>query len=387
MSNENNIDTPPTASPAPISLPIYPARRGKHKIFIGMAPGVGKTYRMLEEARALKEEGIDVVIGLLETHGRKETAEMAEGLEIIPRQKIVRGNLTLTEMDTKAILARSPQLVLIDELAHTNVPGSLHEKRYQDVEMILQNGIDVYSTMNIQHLESLNDLVARITGIRVRERVPDRILDEADEVVVVDVTPETLQERLLEGKIYAPEKIQQALHNFFQRRNLIALRELALRKIADNVEEEARELSATGNNLNGEACNIHERVLVCVSTYPNSLQLLRRGARLANYMNAPLFALFVADPDRFLTKEESLHIDMCEKLCKELEGTFIRVTSSNIAKAIAEVAVQYRITQIIIGESQRSRWQILLKGSLTQKLVRLLKNVDLHIIATDKKRE
>jgi two-component system, OmpR family, sensor histidine kinase KdpD len=354
-----------------------------------MAPGVGKTYRMLEEAHALKEEGIDVVIGLLETHGRKETAEMAEGLEIIPRQKIPRGNLMLMEMDTDAILARSPQLVLIDELAHTNAPDLPHEKRYQDVEVILQNGIDVYSTMNIQHLESLNDLVARITGVVVRERIPDRILDEADEVVVVDVTPETLQERLLEGKIYAPQKIQQALNNFFQRRNLIALRELALREIADNVEEDARELSASlpNGNLNGQLCNIHERVLVCISTYPNSLQLLRRGARLANYMNAPLFALFVADPDRFLTKEESLHIDMCEKLCQEFEGTFIRVTSSNVAKAIAEVAQKYHITQIIIGESQRSRWQILLKGSLTQKLVRLLKNIDLHIIATEKRRE
>ncbi|WP_035140126.1 universal stress protein [Fischerella sp. PCC 9605] len=367
---------------------MYPARRGKHKIFIGMAPGVGKTYRMLEEAHALKEEGIDVVIGLLETHGRKETAEMAEGLEILPRASIPRGNLMLTEMDTDAILARSPQLVLVDELAHTNVPGSPREKRYQDVEIILQHGIDVYSTMNIQHLESLNDLVARITGVVVRERIPDRILDDADEVVVVDVTPETLEERLLEGKIYAPQKIQQALNHFFQRRNLVALRELALREIADNVEEEARELGASfanGATLQGEFCNIQERVLVCVSTYPNSLQLLRRGARLANYMNAPLFAVFVADPDRFLTKEESLHIDMCEKLCKEFEGTFIRVTSSNIAKAIAEVAQKYHITQIVIGESQRSRWQLFLRGSLTQKLVKLLKNVDLHIIATDKK--
>ncbi|PMB51310.1 histidine kinase [Fischerella thermalis CCMEE 5201] len=367
---------------------MYPARRGKHKIFIGMAPGVGKTYRMLEEGHALKEEGIDVVIGLLETHGRKETAEMAEGLEIIPRKQIPRGNLTLTEMDTDAILARSPQLVLIDELAHTNVPGSPREKRYQDVEIILQNGIDVYSTMNIQHLESLNDVVARITSIVVRERVPDRILDDADEVVVVDVTPETLQERLVEGKIYAPQKIQQALDNFFQRRNLIALRELALREIADNVEEEAREMGAglaNGVDSQGQFFNIQERVLVCISTYANSLQLLRRGARIANYMNAPLFALFVVDPDRFLTKEESLHIDMCEKLCKEFAGNFIRVPSSDVAAAIAQVAEQYRITQIVIGASQRSRWQILLKGSLTHKLLRLLKNTDLHIIATDKK--
>ncbi|MBD2611320.1 MAG: universal stress protein [Nostoc sp. ZfuVER08] len=362
-----------------VSYSLYPPRRGKHKIFIGMAPGVGKTYRMLEEGHALKQEGIDVVVGLLETHGRKETAEKADGLEIVPRKQYPRGGLTLTDMDTDAILKRSPQLVLIDELAHTNVPGCPREKRYEDVEIVLAAGIDVYSTMNVQHLESLNDLVARITGVVVRERVPDRILDEADEVVVVDVTPETLQERLLEGKIYAPEKIQQSLDNFFQRRNLIALRELALREVADNVEEDA-----IATTPNGQFCNIHERVLVCVSTYPNSLQLLRRGARLANYMNAPLYTLFVADPERFLTKEESLHIHNCEKLCKEFEGSFIRVTSNNVANAIAETAEKYRITQIVIGESQRSRWQILLKGSLTQKLVRLLKNIDLHIIASEK---
>jgi len=224
------------ASVAPLpsgSSTIRPARRGKHKIFIGMAPGVGKTFRMLEEAHALKREGVDVVIGLLEPHGRKETAQKAAGLEVVPRKEILRGGLTLTEMDTEAILVRSPQLVLVDELAHTNVPDSPREKRYQDVEGILAAGIDVYSTMNIQHLESLNDLVARITDVVVRERVLDRLLEEADEVVVVDVTLETLQERLLEGKIYAPQKVQESLQNFFQRRNLIALRELALREVAD----------------------------------------------------------------------------------------------------------------------------------------------------------
>ncbi|YAG17672.1 Sensor histidine kinase KdpD [Nostoc sp. DSM 114161] len=375
----DNTESPGKVPLNSASYSLYPPRRGKHKIFIGMAPGVGKTYRMLEEGHALKQEGIDVVVGLLETHGRKETAEKAQGLEIVPRKQYPRGGLTLTDMDTDAILKRSPQLVLIDELAHTNVPGSPREKRYEDVEVVLAAGIDVYSTMNVQHLESLNDLVARITGVVVRERVPDRILDEADEVLVVDVTPETLQERLLEGKIYAPQKIQQSLDNFFQRRNLIALRELALREVADNVEENAIAITP-----NGQFCNIHERVLVCISTYPNSVQLLRRGARIANYMNAPLYTLFVADPERFLTKEESLHIDTCEKMCKEFEGTFIRVTSNNVANAIAETAEKYRITQIVIGESQRSRWQILLKGSLTQKLVRLLKNIDLHIIASEK---
>lgn len=232
---------------------IKAARRGRHKIFIGMAPGVGKTYKMLEEAQDLKEQGIDVVIGLLEPHGRQETAEQAVGLEIMPKKAIAKESLTLSEMDTEAIIARVPQLVLIDELAHTNVPGSQREKRYQDVEVILAAGIDVYSTVNIQHLESLNDLVARITGVVVRERIPDRLLEEADEVVVVDVTPETLEERLLEGKIYAPQKIQQALENFFQRHHLIALRELALREVADTVEEEGATFTLTG-----ESCPIQE---------------------------------------------------------------------------------------------------------------------------------
>ncbi len=358
-------------------------RRGKHKIFIGMSPGVGKTYKMLEEGHRLRSEGIDVVIGFLETHNRAETIAKAIGLEVIPRQQIIWESVTLTEMDTDAILKRQPQLALVDELAHTNVPNAEREKRYQDVEILLEAGIDVYSTVNIQHIESLNDTVAKITGVIVRERIPDRILEAADEVIVVDVTPETLQERLRDGKIYAPEKIDQSLNNFFQRRHLIALRELALREIADNIEDNLGDQEQGNSNVEA-ICNIHERVLVCVSTYPNSLQLLRRGARIAGYMHAQLYVLFANDPDRFLTKEESLHIETCERLCKEFEGTFIRVHGSNPLKAIVDTAKEYRITQIVMGESQKSRWQILLKGSLTQRILRSLKSVDIHIISTSK---
>lgn len=369
------------STPSPDSSYIRPARSGKHKIFIGMAPGVGKTYRMLEEAHLLKQEGIDVVIGILETHGRKDTAVKAAGLETVPRKGYVHEKVTLQEMDTEAILARSPQLVLIDELAHTNIPGSPREKRYQDLEVILAAGIDVYSTVNIQHLESLNDLVARITGVVVRERIPDRLLDEADAVVVIDVTPETLEERLRDGKIYAPAKIEQSLGNFFQRRNLIALRELALREVADTVEDDANSSSSIR-----QTCNIHERVLVCVSTYPNSVQLLRRGGRIASYMNARLYAVFIADPERFLTKAESLHIDACEKLCREFGGEFLHIKSSSVAKEISKVAETYHITQIVIGESQQPRWKRWLKGSFTQRLMELIRHqkIDLHIIATEK---
>ena len=351
-------------------------RRGKHKIFIGMSPGVGKTYKMLEEAHTLKGEGIDVVIGLIETHGRRETIDKSQGLEMVPLRSINN----LLEMDTVAIIERSPQLVLIDELAHTNIPNSDREKRYQDVEFVLNAGINVYSTLNIQHIESLNDIVARITSVIVRERVPDRILDAADQIVVVDVTPETLQERLRDGKIYAPEKIEQSLNNFFHRRNLIALRELALREVADTLEEEKK------RNPHEQVCNIHERILVCVSTYPNSVQLIRRGARIAGYMNAKFYALFINHPDRFLTKEESLHVENCQRLCQEFEGEFLQVKSTNIVESIAIVAEQQRITQIVIGESQQSRWRQLLRGSFTQDIMRRIrkKNIDLHIIATEK---
>jgi two-component system sensor histidine kinase KdpD len=354
-----------------------PIRRGKHKIFIGMSPGVGKTYRMLEEGKQLRQEGFDVVIGLLETHGREETAEKAVGFEQIPLKNIDWQDRTLLEMDTDGIIARRPQLVLIDELAHTNVPGSEREKRYQDVEVILTEGIDVYSTVNIQHLESLNDLVHKISGVVVRERVPDRLIDEADEVVVIDVTPETLQERLKEGKIYASEKIDQALQNFFQRRNLVALRELALREVADNVEEEGRYENPK------TYCNIQERIMVCISTNPDSLQLLRRGARINGHMNGRLYVLFVAHPNRFLSKPEALHIETCKRLCQEFEGEFIRVESEDVVGTIASVATEYHITQIVLGETHRSRWYLLFKGSIVQRLMRSLPQIDLHIIATD----
>lgn len=365
------------------ALSFYPnpnnKKRGKHKIYIGMAPGVGKTYRMLEDAKRLKEEGIDVVIGFLETHGREETIAQSIGLEVVPENHIVWKGSNFREMDRDAVIQRSPQLALIDELAHTNIPGCEHEKRYQDVELVLAAGINVYSTVNIQHLESLNDLVAKITGVRVRERIPDRLLDEADEVVVVDVTAETLEERLRDGKIYAPAKIDQALQNFFQRRNLIALRELALREVADNIEEDAQELP-----FKHPTCNIRESVLVCVSTNPTSVMLLRRGARLANYMNARFYVLFIADPERFLTKEESLHVETCDRLCQEFGGNFLRFDSTNIVKTITQVAHQYHVTQIVMGATKRSRWELFLKGSLIDKLMRTLKNVDLHIIGENR---
>ncbi|MCP9930117.1 sensor histidine kinase KdpD [Cyanobium sp. AMD-g] len=346
--------------------------RGRHKVFIGMAPGVGKTCRMLQEGRELLQQGVDVVIGLLETHGRQETIRQAEGLEQVPRKQLLYQDVALEELDVAAVLQRRPQLVLVDELAHTNIPGSERKKRWQDVEALLLSGLDVYSTLNIQHLESLNDLVAGLTGVVVRERTPNRVLEQADEVVLVDVTPETLQERLKEGKVYAPEKVDQALANFFQRRHLVALRELSLREVADRVEEE--EPTASG---------LRERVMVCLSTYPSALRLLRRAARLASTMDAPLLALTIQDPGRFLSKEDSMMLERCATLCQDVGGTFLRIESADVLGTIAQVARERRITQIVLGQTLRSRWQVLVRRPISERLQQQLRglSIDLHLIS------
>lgn len=348
-------------------------RRGRHKVFIGMAPGVGKTCRMLEEAREARRDGIDVVIGLLETHGRLDTARSAEGLEQVPRRRLLLQGVPLEELDVGAVLARHPQLVLVDELAHTNAPGSERAKRWQDVEALLLSGIDVYSTLNIQHLESLNDLVAELTGVVVRERIPDRVLERADEVVLVDVTPETLEERLKEGKVYAPDKVGAALAHFFQRRHLVALRELSLREVADQVESD--ELA--------QAAPLHERVMVCLGHDPASRRLLRRAARLAAALDAPLLALTVEDPHRFLSREELLIQEECAQLCHDVGGTVLRLQSPDIVLTIARVARERRITQIVLGQTVRSPWQSLWHRPLSERLQHQLDglSIDLHLIS------
>jgi len=348
-------------------------RRGRHKVFIGMAPGVGKTCRMLQEGKEALREGTDVVIGLLETHGRQDTTREAQGLEQIPRKHIQYQGVELDEMDVAAVLARHPQLVLVDELAHTNVPGSEREKRWQDVEMLLISGLDVYSTLNIQHLESLNDLVAELTGVVVRERIPNRVLELADEVVLVDVTPETLQERLREGKVYAPEKVGQALAHFFQRRHLVALRELSLREVADRVD----------NDVLPSLKPLRERVMVCLANYHTSKRLLRRAARLAAAMDAPLLVLTVQDPHRFLSREEALIQEECRQLCEDVGGTFLRQESAEILPTIARVAQERRITQIVLGQTMRSRLKALFRRPLSERLQHQLRglSVDLHLIS------
>lgn len=364
------------------------ARRGKHKIFIGMAPGVGKTYRMLDEAHRLKQNGVDVVIGFLETHGRQETVDKAVGLGVLLCKTLVREGLIFNELDTDAVLARQPQLVLIDELAYSNLPGAKRDQRYQDIEVILAAGIDVYSTVNIQHLEHLSDRVTQITGIYGKGCLPESLLDKADSVIVVDVTPETLEARLLAGKICPPEKIDQAVKGLFQRRNLMALRELALREVADQIEGEGLRQAVQQHSSNqahkGGVCCIHERVLVCISTHPNSLRLIRRGARIAGYMNAPLYVLLVKNPDRSLTKTENRYVETCERLCQKFEGKFLHIAREKPAEEIINTAKFYRITQVVIGQSQQSRWQDFLGGSLVNQLTRSLRQIDVHIISSSK---
>lgn len=357
-------------------------QRGKHKIFIGMAPGVGKTYRMLEEAHRLKQSGTDVVIGFLETHDRQDTIDKAIGLEVLPYTTEVRGGLIFRGLDVDAVLARQPKLALIDEVAQQSILKAEHQQCYQNIQAILAAGIDVYSTVNIQHLAHLSSSIAQLTGIKSSGRLPECFLQEADEVVVVDVTPETLEKRLLNGKIYPIEQIDHTTRSLFLRSRLAALRELALREVADQIEE----LREADHQCNGQAtqslCCIHERVLVCVSTHPNSLRLIQRGARLAACMNASLYVLFVRKPERSLSPTEARSLESCDRICQKFDGQFLQLTGDDPVEEIIKVATSRRITQIVLGQSHRSRWQALIQGSLINRLVRSLKQVDLHIIST-----
>src|ERR1700748_481827 len=291
---------------------VQPTARGHHKVFLGMAAGVGKTYQMLREGQAEAESGRDVVIGYLEPHGRAETVAQAAGLEVVPRRRITYRDSVLEEMDLPAVLRRRPELALIDELAHTNAPGLEHAKRYEDVEDVLAAGIDVFSTVNVQHLESLNDQVAELTGTRVRETVPDAVIGDADEVVLIDITPQSLVERLLAGKVYPHERVQSALNNFFKIENLAALREVALRQVAEEVEAKRIPAEAVGRPGdermidNAAPAAVGERLLALVTPAPKSQRVVRRAWRSAQRLGAELDVLWVADHEPDATEQEQL---------------------------------------------------------------------------------
>jgi len=356
----------------------------KLRVYIGAAPGVGKTYHMLNDALLKRKQGVDIVIGLVETHGRKETADQIRDLEVVPQRIIPYRGVELKEMDVDAILARHPDTVIVDELAHTNVPGSKNRKRYEDVLELLDAGINVMTAVNIQHLETLNDAVNRSANTVIRETVPDNFLKRADEVVNVDVTVEELRSRLREGKIYAPEKVEQSLANFFRKGNLNMLRELSLRTTAEQVGKRASEYRRTQGL---EQAPIPEKVMVCLSTRPGTERLLRVGARVAGRLATNWYAVYVTrpeddkghgDPDGFHRLEEY------QRMARDLGAQVVNLIDKNVSDALIRFAQQESISHVIFGQSVRSRWDILLRGSVLNRFLSEVRDVTVQVVPMQK---
>jgi two-component system sensor histidine kinase KdpD len=356
-------------------------KRGQHKVFLGYAPGVGKTFTMLSEAHRRLARGEDILIGFVETHGRKDIAELAEGLPMLPRKVVEYRGKSFDELDTAAVIERHPEWALVDELAHTNVPGTAHEKRWQSVYEILKAGINVISTVNVQHFESLNDTVCDITGVRVRETLPDSVLDEADEVVLVDLTTDALLNRLKRGVVYDLDKIPGALTNFFRKGNLVALRELALRKTAEEVDESLERYIAEHDIDRPWATE--ERVVVCLKPGIVAPKLVRRGYRLAKRLQGEFWVLHVHTPGHPLHRSDELRRAL--DLARELGGHVDEVDADSIADAVLAYAREKRATFILLGQSKRSRLEEALRGSLIARLMRDVDYVDLLIVADPSK--
>ena len=364
-----------------LAVTTAPARtKGVLKLFLGYAPGVGKTYSMLTEAIRRHSRGEDVVIGVVETHGRKGIAELVPQLEAVPRQKIEYKGTLFEEMDVDAIVARKPQVVLVDELAHTNIPGSKHRKRYEDVLEILQANIDVLSTVNIQHIESIAPTVNAITGIVVRETVPDWVLQLSDETVMVDLTPEALHNRMKRGDVYNQNKVEQSLKNFFRRGNLIALRELALRQVAEQVD---RSLSSYMDEKEiRENWAVRERIAVCISSHPRAQYLLARAARLARRIDAELFALHVDTGNGTDTRhEKSLAANL--QFAESLGATAVRLKGTSVPDAAAKFVREKHITQMIFGRTAVEGWQKLLYMNAISRFLKDAPAVDVHIVTQE----
>lgn len=350
------------------------------RIYVGAAPGVGKTYAMLREAHALKARGLDVVIGLVETYGRSETDAQVRDLEVVPRRRIDYRGVTLEEMDIDAIIARHPQVCVVDELAHSNVPGSRHEKRYQDVLTLLDAGINVVTAVNIQHLETLNDAVAKTTGVRVRETVPDTFLDRADEVINVDVTVEELRTRLREGKIYRPEKVEQALAQFFRKGNLSALRELALRAVADEVGEKAASYRVREGL---DPALIPERVMVCMSSNALAPRVIRTGARIAGRLGSKWFAVYVETPREVPGRIGARDADALREnihLAESLGATVVRVHAKRPAEGLIAFAQREGVTHVIFGQTARSRWELIWRGSTLDRFLSAVPDAAVQVV-------
>ncbi|HQW22680.1 MAG TPA: sensor protein KdpD [Bacteroidia bacterium] len=357
---------------------IKKSRRGKFKIYIGMSAGVGKTYRMLQEAHALMRNGIDIKIGYIETHNRKETHDLLEGLPVIPRRTLFYKGKELEELDVQAVINLRPEVVIVDELAHTNIEGSKNEKRWQDIIEILEAGINVISAVNIQHIESLNEIVREITGIEVKERIPDRIIALADEVVNIDLTADELITRLKEGKIYKEEKIQTALNNFFKSEHILQLRELALKEVASQVE---RKVEAEVTSVKSVK---HERFLACISSNVETAKtVIRKTSRLANYYNSKWFVLYVQTPDENSSKiplDKQRHLINNFKLATELGAEIIKVENNNISKAILEQCEERKITTICIGKPHLNLFKIILATNVFKDLLNKLSNSEIDLV-------
>ena len=351
-------------------------KRGRLKIFLGMAPGVGKTYTMLAEAHRRRVRGEEIVIGYVEEHDRAETRELEQGLEVVPRKKIPYRGRAFEEMDTAAVIARHPRWALVDELAHTNVPGAEHPKRWQSVEDLLDAGISVISTVNIQHLESLNDQIEQITGVHVRETFPDHLLDEADEVVVVDLTPEALINRLHRGVVYDARNVENALANFFTPEKLSALRELALRRTAEEVDEELRELEGEGSRHVAS-----ESILVMITPRDLSQRLVRRGYRLAERLQGALHVVFVHTPEHPLRSGEREILDHVFEVARDLGAHVWELKGEAVAVEIVDFALKHDVTFVVLGQSVRSRMQEITRGSIVTRIMRELHGVDVLIVS------
>ncbi|MGF9936674.1 KdpD-like non-kinase potassium sensor [Bacillus anthracis] len=356
---------------------IRQQNRGKLKLYVGAAPGVGKSYKMLYDAREMKKDGMDIVIGLIETHGRKETEEAIADLEKVPLKEIQYKGKVFYELDVEGIIKRAPQVVVVDELAHSNVPGSKNKKRYMDVQELIDAGISVLSAFNIQHLESVHDIVAQITNVKVRERIPDFILQKANEIQLVDATPEVLRKRLIDGKIYKEEKIQQSLQNFFTLNNLGALRELSLREVADDMDEKISQTVI-------EPIGVKEKILVCVQYSSTAGKLIRRGWRMADRLNAELYVLNVERENiDSLSTSKKQTIEDWKALTNQFDARFVleEAKGRKPADVIIEVAKRLQVTQILLGQSARTRWEEIRKGSIVNEIMRQTKHIDIHIVA------
>jgi len=361
------------------------AKRGRLKVYIGAAAGVGKTYQMLEEAHALKKRGVDVVLAFIEPHGRAETEALIEGLEVIPRRRIAYRGVTVEEMDLDAVLARRPQVAIVDELAHTNLPGCRHRKRYQDALALLDAGINVICAFNVQHLESLNDLVKQVTGVTVRETVPDFFLQQADQVVNLDLAVEDLLDRLRAGKIYGQDKVPWALEHFFKPENLSVLREIALREVAESIDR-AVSAQISANEVARKAA-ASERVMVCLSSHsPHGATLLRRGSRMAGRLNTDWFVVFVETPQEEphrIDAEAQRYLLENEQKAREFGAQVVRLQAKDPVPALIEFARAHGVAHIIVGRSRQSWWRQVLGRSVTLRLAREAEGFDVHIVSLE----